>query len=195
VLVVSCGGLVCQDVLRTALAMGADRAVLLETEVALQPLGAAKLLKALALREAPQLVLMGKQAIDDDACQTGQMLAAMLGWPQGCFASKCMLNGHSVQVTREIDGGLEVLELSLPALVTADLRLNEPRFVSLVNLMKARKQLIEVLPAASLGVDFAPRLQTLHYAAPAVREAGVRLASVAELAAVLRQYVVAGGVV
>lgn len=182
VLVVTCGASACLDMLRNALAMGADRAILIETELVLQPLGAARLLKAMAVREAPQLVLMGKQAIDDDACQTGQMLAAMLGWPQGCFASKLVMGPAHVQVTREVDGGLEILELSLPALVTADLRLNEPRFVTLANLMRARKKNIEILPAAELGGDIQPRLRTLKHVAPAERAAGQRLASAEELA-------------
>lgn len=175
-----------QDMLRNALAMGADRAILLETGQEIQPLGAARLFKAVVLREAPQLVLLGKQATDDDACQTGQMLAAMLGWPQACFASKVVLGEGVIQVTREIDGGLETLELALPAVVTADLRLNEPRFVTLANLLKARKRAAEILPAESLGVDFAPRLRCLHYAVPAPRSPGERLDSAAELAARLR---------
>lgn len=188
VLVVGCGPAVVQENLRTALALGADRAILLETSIALQPLGAAKLLKALALREAPELILMGKQAIDDDACQTGQMLAAMLGWPQGCFVSKLQAGAHSVQVTREVDGGMEVLELGLPAVLTVDLRLNEPRYVSLANVMKARKQAIEVLPAESLSADLQPRLKTLHYAPPQPRAAGRKLGSVAELLEILLPY-------
>jgi len=188
VLVVGCGPAVVQENLRTALALGADRAILLETSIALQPLGAAKLLKALALREAPELILMGKQAIDDDACQTGQMLAAMLGWPQGCFVSKLQAGAHSVQVTREVDGGMEGLELGLPAVLTVDLRLNEPRYVSLANVMKARKQVIEVLPAESLSADLQPRLKTLHYAPPLPRAAGRKLDSVAELLEILLPY-------
>lgn len=188
VLVVACGPAATQDMLRNALAMGADRAVLIETDLSVQPLGAAKLLKALALRETPELVLMGKQAVDDDACQTGQMLAAMLGWPQGCFASKIQVGLGHVQVTREVDGGLEMLELDLPALVTADLRLNEPRFVTLANLMKARKKAIEIIPANDLGVDFAPRLQIERMAAPPERAPGLRLNSVLELAGHLRPW-------
>ncbi len=186
VLVVSCGSAACQDTLRTAMALGADRAVLIETDECLQALGVAKLLKALALREMPDLVLMGKQATDDDAGQVGPMLAAMLGWPQACCASKLVLGAASVQVSCEVEGGLEVLELSLPALVTADLRLNEPRFVSLMNLMQARKKPVELLPADGLGVDFSPRLKTLHYAEPAARAAGQRLNTPGELAQALR---------
>lgn len=193
VLVASCGPAACQENLRNALALGADRAVLLETDECLQPLGVAKLLKALALREAPDLVLMGKLATDDDAGQVGPMLAAMLGWPQACFASKLVLGKAALQVSCEVEGGLEVLELSLPALVTADLRLNEPRFVSLMNLMQARKKPVEVLPASGLGVDFSPRLKTLHYAEPPVRAAGRQVASAGEMAHALRARLAAEG--
>ena len=180
--VVSCGTAACQETLRTALAMGADRAVLIETDALLQPLAVARLLKQLALREAPQLVLMGKQAIDDDAGQTAQMLAAMLGWPQATFVSKLQLGEGVATVLREIDGGLETLEVVLPAVVSTDLRLNEPRYASLPNVMKARRTTIEVLPAADLDVDLTPRLTTLRVTAPRARAPGVRVTSVAELA-------------
>lgn len=186
VVAVSCGGDACQETLRTALAMGAGRAVLIATDAPLQPLAVARLLKVLVQREAPRLVLMGKQAIDDDANQTAQMLAAMLGWPQATFASRVQPTTEGVTVTREVDGGLETLALSLPAVVSTDLRLNVPRFVSLAGTMKARRMPIERLEAATLGVNLAPRLTTLHVAEPAPRAAGLRLASVTELAARLR---------
>ncbi|GAB2888714.1 electron transfer flavoprotein subunit beta/FixA family protein [Uliginosibacterium flavum] len=186
VVVVSCGVSACQETLRTALAMGADRAVLIETDALLQPLAVAKLLKALAQREAPRLVIMGKQAIDDDANQCAQMLAAMLGWPQATFASKLLLSEDTATVSREIDGGLETLELSLPAVISTDLRLNEPRYASLPNVMKARRAQIEILPAADLQVDLRPRLTTLRVAAPPVRAPGVRVDSAEALAERLR---------
>jgi len=191
--VVSCGTAASQETLRTALAMGADRAVLIETDVLLQPLAVAKLLKTLAQRELPQLVIMGKQAIDDDANQTAQMLAAMLGWPQATFASKLQVTGTTAIVSREIDGGLETLELSLPAVVSADLRLNTPRYASLPNVMKARRAPIECLPAAGLGVDLQPRLTTVRVSAPQPRPAGVRVDSVEALAARLREALGMGG--
>jgi electron transfer flavoprotein beta subunit len=178
---VSCGLGTCQETLRTALALGADRAVLVETDATLQPLAVAKLLKAVADKEAPQLVILGKQAIDDDANQTGQMLAALLGWPQATFASQVVVDGGKVRVTREIDGGLETLELSLPAVVTTDLRLNEPRFVKLPDIMKAKKKPLEVVKPADLGVDVTPRLTVLKVSDPPTRSAGIIVSDVAQL--------------
>jgi electron transfer flavoprotein beta subunit len=172
--------------IRTALAMGADRGILVETDAELQPLAVAKLLKAIVAKEQPGLVIMGKQAIDDDMNATGQMLAALLGWPQGTFASKVVVTDGKVAVTREVDGGLETVELALPAIVTTDLRLNEPRYASLPNIMKARKKAIETMKPADLGVDPAPRLTTLKVAEPPRRQAGAKVASVAELVAKLR---------
>ena len=181
VVAVSCGLNSCQETLRTAMAIGADRAILAETDVDLQPLAVAKLLKALVDKEAPQLVILGKQAIDDDANQTGQMLAALLGWPQATFASKVQIAGGKAVVTREIDGGLETLELTLPAVVTTDLRLNEPRYATLPNIMKAKKKPLDVVKPADLGIDVAPRLKTLKVVEPPKRTAGVRVADVAQL--------------
>ena len=181
IIAVTCGTAASQDVLRTAFAMGADRGILVTSETLLQPLGVAKILQALVVREAPQLVLMGKQAIDDDCNQTGQMLAGLLNWPQATFASKVDLQPDHALVTREVDGGLQTIAVQLPAIVTADLRLNEPRYVTLPNIMKAKKKDIETIEAASLGVDLAPRLQQLKVAEPAGRAAGVKLASVDEL--------------
>jgi electron transfer flavoprotein beta subunit len=172
--------------LRTALAMGADRAIHVETDVELQPLAVAKLLRAVALREQPGLVILGKQAIDDDSNQTGQMLAALLGWPQGTFASKLEFIGDQLQVTREVDAGLERVVLKLPAVVTSDLRLNEPRYASLPNIMKAKRKPIDQLSPADLGVDVAPRLKTLKVEEPAKRHAGVKVGSVEELIEKLR---------
>ena len=186
IVVVSIGPREATDTLRTALAMGADRGILVETGELPEPLAVAKILKALVGRENPTLVILGKQAIDDDMNATGQMLAALLGWPQGTFASRIAVEGDGVTVTREIDGGLETIALTLPAIVTADLRLNEPRYASLPNIMKARKKPIETLSAGDLGVDAAPRLVTLRVAEPAIRKAGVKVASVAELVAKLR---------
>ena len=186
IVVVSIGPREATDTLRTALAMGADRGILVETGELPEPLAVAKILKALVGRENPTLVILGKQAIDDDMNATGQMLAALLGWPQGTFASRIAVEGDGVTVTREIDGGLETIALTLPAIVTADLRLNEPRYASLPNIMKARKKPIEALSAGDLGVDAAPRLVTLRVAEPAIRKAGVKVASVAELVAKLR---------
>ena len=187
VVVVSCGVAACQETLRTAMAIGADRGILVDCgEVDLQPLAVAKLLKAVCAKEAPQLVICGKQAIDDDANQVGQMLAALQGWPQATFASKVVLNGNSAQVTREIDGGLETLEISLPAVVSTDLRLNEPRYATLPNIMKAKKKPLDTLKPADLGVDVAPRLTTLKVAEPAKRSAGVKVADVAELVSKLK---------
>ncbi|MGQ9371474.1 electron transfer flavoprotein subunit beta/FixA family protein, partial [Azospirillum sp. A39] len=178
---VSLGVAQCQETLRTALAMGADRAILVQTDAELQPLAVAKALKALVEKEQPRLVILGKQAIDDDCNQTGQMLAALLGWPQGTFASKVAVGDGAVTVTREVDGGLETVELALPAVVSADLRLNEPRYASLPNIMKAKKKPLETVSPADLGVDVAPRLETLKVAEPAKRQAGIKVADVASL--------------
>jgi electron transfer flavoprotein beta subunit len=186
VVVVSCGLTACQETLRTAMALGADRAVLVETDVELQPLAVAKLLKALVDKEQPRLVILGKQAIDDDANQTGQMLAALLGWPQATFASKVVIEGDAAQVTREVDGGLETIAVALPAVVTTDLRLNEPRYATLPNIMKAKKKPLETVKPADLGVDVAPRLTTLKVVEPAKRQAGIMVADVAELVAKLK---------
>jgi electron transfer flavoprotein beta subunit len=181
VIVVSCGVTQCQETLRTAMAIGADRAILVETAEELQPLAVAKLLKAIADKEQPQLVILGKQAIDDDCNQTGQMLAALAGWPQGTFASKVDVADGKVSVTREVDGGLETVNLNLPAVVTTDLRLNEPRYVTLPNIMKAKKKPMEVLKPADLGVDVAPRIKTLKVSEPPKRGAGVKVPDVATL--------------
>jgi electron transfer flavoprotein beta subunit len=186
IVVVSVGATQVQETLRTALAMGADRGILVETDVLPEPLAVAKILRALVEREQPGLVVMGKQAIDDDMNATGQMLAALLGWPQGTFASKVVVEGGTATVTREVDGGLETVALTLPAIVTADLRLNEPRYASLPNIMKARKKPIETMKPADLGVDPAPRLTTLKVAEPAKRQAGKKVGSVAELVDKLR---------
>jgi electron transfer flavoprotein beta subunit len=186
VVAVSCGAPACQETLRTALAIGADRAILVETDVDLQPLAVAKLLKALADREQPKLVLLGKQAIDDDANQTGQMLAALAGWPQGTFASKMTVEGERVKVTREVDGGLEIVDLKLPAVVTTDLRLNEPRYVTLPNIMKAKKKPLETVRPDALGVDVAPRLATLKVEEPPKRKAGAKVADAKALVEKLR---------
>lgn len=186
VIVVSCGVAACQDTLRAAMAIGADRAILVSTEVELQPLAVAKLLRAVAEREQPQLVICGKQAIDDDASQTGQMLAALLGWGQASFASKVQVADGCAVVTREVDGGLETVSVALPALITTDLRLNEPRYASLPNIMKAKKKPLDTLTPDELGVDVAPRLTTLRVVEPAKRQAGVKVADVAELVGKLR---------
>jgi electron transfer flavoprotein beta subunit len=186
IVAVSMGIAACAETIRTALAMGADRGVLVETDVELQPLAVAKLLKALADKEQPGLIIMGKQAIDDDMNATGQMLAALLGWPQGTFASRVAIEGDKLVVTREIDGGLETLELNMPCIITTDLRLNEPRYASLPNIMKARKKPIETIKPADLGVDPAPRLRLVKVAEPPRRVAGVKVGSVAELVQKLR---------
>ena len=186
VVAVSLGVAQSAETIRTALAMGADRGILVETDAALEPLAVAKMLKALVEKEQPRLVLMGKQAIDDDMNATGQMLAALLGWPQGTFASKVEIAGDAVNVTREVDGGLETVALKLPAIVTTDLRLNEPRYASLPNIMKARKKPIETIKPADLGVDPAPRLTVLRVAEPAKRQAGAKVGSVAELVSKLK---------
>ena len=181
VVVVSLGVIGAQETLRTALAMGADRAILVQTDAELQPLAVAKALKALVDKEQPQIVLLGKQAIDDDCNQTGQMLAALLGWPQGTFASKVVPGEGSLTVTREIDGGLETVELKLPAVVATDLRLNEPRYASLPNIMKAKKKPLDIITPDSLGVDVTPRLKTLKVAEPPKRKAGIKVPDVAAL--------------
>jgi electron transfer flavoprotein beta subunit len=186
VIAVSCGVTQCQETLRTAMAIGADRAILVETDAELQPLAVAKLLKALVDKEQPQLVILGKQAIDDDCNQTGQMLAALSGLPQGTFASKVEVADGKVAVTREVDGGLETVSLSLPAVVTTDLRLNEPRYVTLPNIMKAKKKVLDVVKPADLGVDVTPRIKTLSVAEPAKRSAGIKVPDVATLVSKLK---------
>ena len=186
IVAVSCGIAACQETLRTALALGADRAILVDTDVELQPLGVAKLLKALVDKESPRLVILGKQATDDDANQVGQMLGALLDWPQATFASKVTVNGDNVTVEREIDGGLETIEMSLPAIVTTDLRLNEPRYATLPNIMKAKKKPLETVTPSALGVDVAPRFKTLKVVEPAKRKGGGKVADVKELVTKLR---------
>jgi electron transfer flavoprotein beta subunit len=186
IVAISIGVTQCQETIRTALAMGADRGILVETEASPEPLAVAKILKAIAETEKPALIILGKQAIDDDMNATGQMLAALLGWPQGTFASKLAIEGGTATVTREVDGGLETIALTLPAIVTADLRLNEPRYASLPNIMKARKKPIAVMKPADLGVDPAPRLTTLKVTEPPKRLAGKKVGSVAELVEKLR---------
>jgi electron transfer flavoprotein beta subunit len=186
IVVVSCGVQACQETLRTALALGADRAILVQTDTELQPLAVAKLLKAITEREKPKLVILGKQAIDDDSNQTGQMLAALLGWPQATFASKVKIEGEKAQVTREVDGGLETISIKLPAVVTTDLRLNEPRYVTLPNIMKAKKKTLETLKPEALGVDPSPRLTTLKVVEPSKRKAGVKVADAKALVDKLR---------
>ncbi|MBL8534394.1 MAG: electron transfer flavoprotein subunit beta/FixA family protein [Betaproteobacteria bacterium] len=186
IVAVSVGVTQCQETLRTALAIGADRAILVETALETQPLAVAKVLKALVDKEQPGLVILGKQAIDDDSNQTGQMLSALLGWSQATFASKVKIEGAAAQVTREIDGGLETLSVKLPAVVTTDLRLNEPRYVTLPNIMKAKKKQLETVTPETLGVDVAPRLKTLKVAEPAKRGAGKQVGSVADLVEKLR---------
>src|SRR6266487_1605512 len=181
VVAVSCGVQACQETLRTALALGADRAILVETDAELQPLAVAKLLRAIAQKENPQLVILGKQAIDDDCNQTGQMLAALLGWPQATFASKVKIAGGKADVTREVDGGLETIAIKLPAVVTTDLRLNEPRYVTLPNIMKAKKKPIATTTPEALGVDVTPHLLMLKVEEPAKRQGGHKVGSVAEL--------------
>jgi electron transfer flavoprotein beta subunit len=186
VVVVSLGVKECQETLRSALALGADRAVLVETDAELQPLAVAKLLKSVADKEQPDLIILGKQAIDDDSNQSGQMLASLMDLPQGTFASKVEVADGGVQVTREIDGGLETIALTLPAVITTDLRLNEPRYAKLPNIMKAKKKPLEVIPVEETGVDITPRLQTLKVTEPPVRKAGIKVASVTELVEKLR---------
>jgi len=186
IIAVSAGVTQAQETIRTALAMGADRGILVETDVALEPLAVAKLLAAIVKKEGIEIAMLGKQAIDDDMNATGQMLAALLGWPQGTFASAVTIADGVATVTREVDGGLETVELKLPAVVTADLRLNEPRYASLPNIMKARKKTIDIVKPADLGVDVAPRLTTLSVSEPPVRKAGVKVADVAALLEKLR---------
>jgi electron transfer flavoprotein beta subunit len=186
IIAVSVGPIQCQETLRTALAIGADRAILVETGAEAQPLGVAKALKKLVEKESPQLVILGKQAIDDDSNQTGQMLAALLGWPQATFASKVKIAGGEAEVMREIDGGLETVAIKLPAIVTTDLRLNEPRYVTLPNIMKAKKKTLEVVKPEDLGVDIAPRLKTLKVQEPSKRKAGVQVKTVEELVSKLK---------
>jgi electron transfer flavoprotein beta subunit len=186
VIAVTCGVTQAQETLRTGMAIGADRAILVETTPDLEPLAVAKLLKAVADKEQPQLIILGKQAIDDDSNQVGQMLAALLDWPQATFASKVVLEGDTVTVTREVDGGLETLALTLPAIVTTDLRLNEPRYVTLPNIMKAKKKQLDILKPEELGVDVAPRLTTLKVVEPAKRSAGIKVPDAATLVAKLR---------
>ena len=186
IVAVSIGVPQCQETLRTAMAMGADRGILVEAPADIQPLAVAKLVKAIIDKEQPKLVIMGKQAIDDDANQAGQMVSALLGWPQAAFISAIAVNGEAADVTREIDGGLERLTLKLPAVVTTDLRLNEPRYVTLPNIMKAKKKPLEVVKPDALGVDVAPRLATLKVEEPAKRGSGVKVADVKELVAKLK---------
>ncbi len=181
IIAVSIGPAQASETIRTALAMGADRGILVKTEGNTEPLAVAKILKSIASAEQPGLIIMGKQAIDDDSNQTGQMLAALLGWPQGTFASKVMIDGDALLVTREVDGGLQTVKLKLPAIVTTDLRLNEPRYASLPNIMKAKKKPINEKTAADLGVDIKPHLEVIKTAEPPVRKAGVKVKTVAEL--------------
>src|SRR5437764_2229250 len=186
IVVVSCGPQACQETLRTALAIGADRAILVQTDVELQPLAVAKILKAIVAKESPEIVILGKQAIDDDANQTGQMLAALLDWPQATFASKIDIADGTATVKREIDGGLETLAMALPAVITTDLRLNEPRYATLPHIMKAKKKPLEVVKPDALGVDVTPRLATLKVAEPPRRKGGGKVADAKELVAKLR---------
>jgi electron transfer flavoprotein beta subunit len=181
VIVVSLGEAKCQETIRTALAMGADRGILVQTDEELQPLAVAKLLKGVAEKENPDMIIVGKQAIDDDNGQTGQMLAALLDWPQGTFASKIETGDGSINVTREIDGGLQTVKLSLPAIVTTDLRLNEPRYASLPNIMKAKKKSLDTITPADFGVDISPSLKVLKVQEPAARSAGIKVETVEEL--------------
>jgi len=181
VVAVTCGTAAAQDILRSAMAMGADRAILVETAEELQPLAVAKLLKAVAEKEQPGLVICGKQAIDDDANQTGQMLAALQGWPQATFASKVVIADGKATVTREVDGGLETIAVTLPAVISTDLRLNEPRYATLPNIMKAKKKPLDTIPAETLGVDITPRLTTRSVNEPAKRSAGIRVEDVGQL--------------
>ena len=192
IVAVSCGVQACQETLRTALAIGADRAILVETDVDLQPLAVAKLLEAIVKKEQPQLVIAGKQAIDDDSNQTGQMLAALLGWSHATFASKLEVDGSNFKVTREVDGGLQTVKLKMPAIVTTDLRLNEPRYASLPNIMKAKKKPIEEKAPVDYGVDAKPRLELVKTVEPPSRKSGVKVASPAELVAKLKDAGVIG---
>jgi electron transfer flavoprotein beta subunit len=186
VVAVSCGVAQCQEVLRTAMAIGADRGILVESDAELQPLAVAKLLAAVAAKEKPRLIILGKQAIDDDSNQTGQMLAALLGWPQATFASQLSIEGDQAVVTREVDGGLETVSLTLPAVITTDLRLNEARYVTLPNIMKAKKKALDTVTPAMLGVDVAARIQTINVTEPPKRSAGIKVPDVAALLEKLR---------
>ncbi len=181
IVAVSCGDSRCQETLRTAIALGADRGILVETTEELQPLAVAKLLKAMVDKEQPQLIILGKQAIDDDANQTGQMLASLADLPQATFASKVEVEGDKVKVTREVDGGLEIIQLSLPAVITADLRLNEPRYVTLPNIMRAKKKTLDIFKPEDLGIDVKPRLRTLKVSEPPKRGAGIKVPDIATL--------------
>jgi len=192
IVAVSIGPAKAQETLRTALAMGADRAVLVQTEEEVEPLAVAKILKGIAAEENPDLIILGKQAIDDDSNQTGQMLAALLGWPQGTFASKVEVAGSDLNVTREIDGGLETVKLAIPAVVTTDLRLNEPRYASLPNIMKAKSKPLATKSPGDYGVDVAPRLETLKVNEPPKRQAGIKVGSVDELIGKIRETGVIG---
>jgi electron transfer flavoprotein beta subunit len=186
IIAVSLGPQAAQETIRTALAMGADRGILVQTDADLQPLAVAKALKALVEKEKPELVILGKQAIDDDSNQTGQMLAALLGWPQGTFASKVVIENGDCTVTREVDGGLETIKLKMPCIITTDLRLNEPRYASLPNIMKAKKKPLDVVAPDAIGVDVAPRLTVLKVEDPAKRQAGIKVPDVATLIDKLR---------
>ena len=187
VIAVSCGPAGCQETLRSAMAIGADRGVLLQTDVPLEPLAVAKLMRHVAQKEGAKLAIFGKQAIDDDAGQAGQMFAALMGWAQAAFASKVSIADGAASVTREIDGGLEKLRMKLPLVVTTDLRLNEPRFITLPNIMKAKKKPLEVIDAAALGIDIAPRTSTLRVEEPAARKAGIKVVDVADLVKRLKE--------
>ena len=187
VIAVSCGPAGCQETLRSAMAIGADRGVLIEADAVLEPLAVAKMMQHVARKEGVQLAIFGKQAIDDDAGQTGQMFGALMGWAQASFASKVLVSGETATITREIDGGLETLEMKLPVVITTDLRLNEPRFITLPNIMKAKKKPLEVLKAAELGIDVAPRTTTLQVSEPPTRKAGIRVADTAELVKRLKE--------
>ncbi|MDP3822605.1 MAG: electron transfer flavoprotein subunit beta/FixA family protein [Pseudomonadota bacterium] len=187
IIAVSCGATGCQETLRSAMAIGADRGVLIETDAVLEPLAVAKLMQHVAQKEGVQLAIFGKQAIDDDAGQTGQMFGALMGWAQASFASKVQVSGEIATITREIDGGLETLEMKLPVVITTDLRLNEPRFITLPNIMKAKKKPLEVLKAAELGIDVAPRTTALRVSEPPSRKAGIKVADTAELVKRLKE--------
>jgi electron transfer flavoprotein beta subunit len=187
IIAVSCGATGCQETLRSAMAIGADRGVLIETDAVLEPLAVAKLMQHVASKEGVQLAIFGKQAIDDDAGQTGQMFGALMGWAQASFASKVQVNGETATITREIDGGLETLEMKLPVVITTDLRLNEPRFITLPNIMKAKKKPLEILKAAELGIDVAPRTTALRVSEPPSRKAGIKVADTAELVKRLKE--------
>jgi electron transfer flavoprotein beta subunit len=187
IIAVSCGATGCQETLRSAMAIGADRGVLIETDAVLEPLAVAKLMQHVASKEGVQLAIFGKQAIDDDAGQTGQMFGALMGWAQASFASKVQVNGETATITREIDGGLETLEMKLPVVITTDLRLNEPRFITLPNIMKAKKKPLEVLKVTELGIDVAPRTTALRVSEPPSRKAGIKVADTAELVKRLKE--------